>query len=162
MIPAPLTGEKVVLAAWEPDEAGRYLSLRDDEVFRFTTESPDLDEKMARHNISQAQVDPHLAPFAIRDRSGEAVGNLAVSRLGSRAVLSYWLATEARGKGLAVDALRLASDWAMENWDVEYLELEIDRANRASIAVAEGAGYRRHGLRLESACGGPALLYRRP
>jgi RimJ/RimL family protein N-acetyltransferase len=39
--------------------------------------------------------------------------------------------------------------------------LEIDPANQASIRVAEAAGFRRGGMRLESACGGPALMYRR-
>jgi RimJ/RimL family protein N-acetyltransferase len=82
--------------------------------------------------------------------------------MGRQAAISYWLAPEARGRGWASDALRTGSAWANATWEVEHLELEIDPQNEASIKVATAAGYRRHGIRLESACGGPALLFRRP
>lgn len=160
MIPGQVAGQKVSLRTWEPSEAGRYVEMRDSEVFRFTTESRHLDAETARDNITRALTDPNLVPFAICDLAGDPVGNLAVSRLGKRVVLAYWLTAEARGRGWAADALRTASEWALATWDIDHLELEIDPENEASIAVAESSGYHRHGLRLESACGGPALLFR--
>jgi RimJ/RimL family protein N-acetyltransferase len=162
MIPEPLVGEKVVLRPWEPGEAGQYVDLRDEMIFRYTTERPDLDPETARHNITMARTDPNLAPFAVCDRAGRPVGNIAVGRMGRHAAISYWLAPEARGRGWASDALRTGSAWATMTWEVEHLELEIDPQNEASMKVAAAAGYRRHGIRLESACGGPALLFRHP
>lgn len=162
MNPGPVAlADEVVLRAWEPHEASRYLALRDGLVFRFTTEPSDLDEGRCRSNISEARADPRIAPFAICDPSGKPVGNMEVVRRESMAVLSYWLGPEARGKGWATQALRAATDWAFATWDLDHAELEIAPDNTASISVAEAAGYHRHGIRLESSCGGPALLYRR-
>lgn len=160
MISGAMIGEVVTLRPWTATEADLYLALRDNLVFRFTTESRHLAPGECRRNIDLAQADPTGASFAICDPAGHPVGNLDVSRSGSRVTMSYWLAPTARGRGWAADALRTASAWAWETWDVDYLELEIDPENEASIFVARAAGYRRHGLRLESACGGPAILYR--
>lgn len=159
---AVLAAGEVSLRAWEPDDARRYMELRDELVFRFTTESPDLDESRCRSNITDARADPRLAPLAICDPNGNPVGNLDVVRKGSAAVISYWLGPAARGKGWATEALMAGTDWAFSMWDLDYAELEIAPDNAASISVAEAAGYRRHGTRLESSCGGPALLFRHP
>ncbi|MGH8912131.1 MAG: GNAT family N-acetyltransferase, partial [Acidimicrobiia bacterium] len=135
--------------------------LRDEAVFRFTTEAPDLGLEACRQNITDAATDPNHAQFAICDRDARPVGNLAVMRSSAGAMVSYWLAAEARGKGWAAAALNASTEWAFGTWDLDHVDLEIDPANESSIRVARAAGYRRHGLRLESACGGPALLYRR-
>lgn len=161
MTPEPLAGGNVVLRPWRPEEARLYVELRDDVVFRFTTEPQDLNESRCRENIEAAAADPDEASFAICELSGTVIGNLSVSRRGDTAVIAYWLAAHGRGRGRAAAALEAATGWAFEKWSVVNAELEIDPDNTASLRVADAAGYRRQGLRLESACGGPAIILRR-
>lgn len=155
---APIAAGEVVLRPWRPEEAALYLDLRDETVFRFTTEDPDLDVVACRQNFGAD--DPHHVEFAICTSAGTPVGHLALTRRGRAAMASYWLAPQGRGRGWATAALNAADAWAFANWDPDYIELEIDPANFASIGVAGRAGFTRHGLRLESACGGPAHIYR--
>lgn len=157
---APIPAGPVTLRAWRIDEADLYLELRDPLVFRFTTEDPDLDTATCRANIDSAHHDPLQAPLAICDEDGLPVGNMAILRRGRKAILSYWMAEEARGRGWAAAALAAATDWAFATWPVDEAELEIDRDNEASVKVARAAGYLLAGMRLESSCGGPAHLYR--
>ena len=161
MIPEAVAEGDVVLRPWKPEEAGLYVELRDDVVFRFTTEPQDLDERQCRANIEAATANPDEAPFAICELNGKVIGNLSVSRRGDTAVIAYWLAEHGRGRGRASAALRAATAWVFEKWSVVHTELEIDPDNTPSLRVADAAGYRRQGLRLESACGGPAIILRR-
>lgn len=161
MIPEPVAAGDVALRPWRPEEAGLYLELRDDVVFRFTTEPQDLDESQCRKNIEAASVNPDEASFAICETDGAVIGNVSVSRRGDTAVIAYWLAAHGRGRGRAAAALQAATAWAFEKWSIVHAELEIDPDNIASLRVADAAGYRRQGLRLESACGGPAIILRR-
>lgn len=152
---------EVTLRPWEPEEAGLYSGLRDELVFRFTTEPPELGVDECRRTILDARADPNTVRFAICGPEGKPVGNLAVVRRTDAAEISYWLGPAGRGRGWASSALRAATEWVFERWPVERAELEIDLANRASMRVAEAAGYRRRGTRLTSACGGPAAIYTR-
>lgn len=163
MIPEPVHAGSVELSSWAPSEAGTYVALRDELVFRFTTEDADLDVETARRRIEHAGSDPSSVSFAIRvDR--RPVGTVLAIRLGSSVEISYWLTPTARGSGIATTALETATRWAFEAWDPELVRLEIDPDNDASIRLAERCGYRRAGMRLESRCGGPAYLFdrRRP
>lgn len=56
------------------------------------------------------------------------------------AELAYWVRPEARGRGLAVRALRHLTTWAHDN-GYGHLWLEIRPDNAASLRVAEQAGY---------------------
>ncbi|HWI22563.1 MAG TPA: GNAT family N-acetyltransferase [Baekduia sp.] len=64
-----------------------------------------------------------------------------------RAAAGYWVAPGARGRGLAVAALRLLSGWAFDGpLGFVRLELHIAAENVASCRTAEGAGYAREGV----------------
>ncbi|MFP3914671.1 MAG: GNAT family N-acetyltransferase [Actinomycetota bacterium] len=161
MIPTPVTAGDVTLRAWEPEEADLYASLRDDVVFRFTTESESVGERECRQGIVEARGSRGQVPFAVCDPGGRPVGNMALLRRGDTVEISYWLGEQARGRGWAAAALRAATEWAFRHWPVSQAELEIDLANEPSMRVAEAAGYDRRGTRLTSACGGPAAVFRR-
>lgn len=152
----------ISLRPWREGEGDVYRSLRDEEVFRFTTESDEADAAHCGLVIAAARADPRRAVFAVCDPNGDPVGNVAVRRTRDHVEVSYWLATAARGRGWASDSLRAVTAWVRSVWGEIEVWLEIDPANQASIRVAEAAGFRRGGMRLESACGGPALVYRRP
>jgi RimJ/RimL family protein N-acetyltransferase/nitrite reductase/ring-hydroxylating ferredoxin subunit len=60
--------------------------------------------------------------------------------------IGYLVAPEARGRGVATRAVRLAARWAFETLGVERLALWTLPGNVASQAVAEKAGFRHEGL----------------
>ncbi len=60
--------------------------------------------------------------------------------------VGYWLAPEARGRGVATRALRLAVAWAFAERGVELLELLAEPENEPSCRVAERGGFRREGV----------------
>ena len=57
--------------------------------------------------------------------------------------IGYWLLAGARGRGLATRAVRLISDWAIEDLGIKRLRLFTEPANERSQRVAERSGFRR-------------------
>lgn len=62
------------------------------------------------------------------------------------AELGYVVAPEARGRGVATEALRRLTAWAFEELEMIRLELLISVDNAASKKVAERCGYLREGV----------------
>jgi RimJ/RimL family protein N-acetyltransferase len=60
--------------------------------------------------------------------------------------IGYWVARDARGKGVCTHALRLLSRWAVTDLRLGRLELITDPDNVASQRVAEKAGFRREAV----------------
>jgi RimJ/RimL family protein N-acetyltransferase len=89
------------------------------------------------------------APFVIVDaESGELLGAIGVHRFGGEddgPEVGYWVAREARGRGVATRALRLVSDWACRELGMRRLLLQADVRNTASRRVAEHAQFRHIG-----------------
>jgi RimJ/RimL family protein N-acetyltransferase len=84
------------------------------------------------------------APFVIVDtETGELLGAIGVHRFGGEddgPEVGYWLKRDARGRGLATRALRLATDWVAKELGVRLL-LQADVRNHASRRVAEKVGF---------------------
>ena len=60
--------------------------------------------------------------------------------------IAYVIASEARGRGIATEAVRLLTDWAFASLALSRIQLRINPHNAASIRVAEKTGYQREGL----------------
>jgi RimJ/RimL family protein N-acetyltransferase len=58
----------------------------------------------------------------------------------------YWVAADARGRGVATTALSCISRWALDVLALERLELFTDPDNIQSQRVAERSGYLREGI----------------
>jgi RimJ/RimL family protein N-acetyltransferase len=88
--------------------------------------------------------------FAIVEvESRRAVGSIGVHWFDQEqrvAEVGYWVAREARGRGLASRAVRLVARWALHDCGFERLQLRADVLNAASQKVAEKAGFRREGV----------------
>ena len=79
--------------------------------------------------------------------SGDLAGSIAVRlRRFSTGHIGYWIAREARGRGVATEALAGLCRWAVDTLDVKRLELLTDVDNRGSQRVAEKAGFQREGI----------------
>jgi RimJ/RimL family protein N-acetyltransferase len=144
-----------VLRPWRLEDVPRVARIcSDPEISRWTRVPSPYTEEHARTWIEQTVRDwdsgQGEAAFAVTDTSGEVVGAIGLRLLqeeyGVRGSIGYWVAAEARGRGVATDALKLASRWGFRQLGLQRLELVTDPANEASQRVAEKAGFRREGL----------------
>ena len=55
--------------------------------------------------------------------------------------IGYWVAKDARGKGVATRAVALLRDWAAQEKGCELVELVIHSDNALSVRVAERTGF---------------------
>src|SRR5262245_11106164 len=63
------------------------------------------------------------------------------------AEVGYWIGEDARGRGIATSATRIAARWAFEEVpELARLQLRADVENPASNRVAEKAGFTREGV----------------
>jgi RimJ/RimL family protein N-acetyltransferase len=71
--------------------------------------------------------------------------DLRVNAMGTGHI-GYWVAADARGRGVCTRALRVLSRWGLGELRLGRLELITDPDNVASQRVAEKAGYRREAV----------------
>jgi RimJ/RimL family protein N-acetyltransferase len=86
--------------------------------------------------------------FAITE-GGRPLGSVGVrwvDRDQGVAEVGYWMAAEARGRGLCTRAVRLLSRWVLLECGGERLQLRADEQNPASRKVAENAGFAQEGI----------------
>ena len=86
--------------------------------------------------------------FAVVDDTGAFLG-LALAfgfePEGRQLELGYVVTPNARGRGVATEALQLLTEWALAELGALRIELRISADNPASKRVAENAGYRYEG-----------------
>ena len=135
----------VRLRDWADEDAGWYAdSVRDQLIQRFTTESPTLEAAQVLAAIRRLRESSTAAGFVICDSAtGQRLGNIALDHDGQAGEVSYWVAAEARGRGVATRALALFSSWAFQNVGLVEVWLHVHRDNLASQQVALHAGFRR-------------------
>jgi RimJ/RimL family protein N-acetyltransferase len=152
---AELTDGTVRLRPWRLDDVARVTeACRDPEIPRWTAVIPDpYTEDDARTWIEQTirDWDQHReAAFAVTDaETDEVMGAIGLSlqqHLGLQASIGYWVAKEARGRGIATAALRLVARWGLNDLRLPRVQLLTDPENVPSQRVAEKAGFQREGL----------------
>jgi RimJ/RimL family protein N-acetyltransferase len=81
------------------------------------------------------------ASFAIVDERDTLLGVAGVRATEDPPTVGYWVAAEARGRGLATAATAALSTWAFRTFACERLALHVEPGNLASRRVAEKCGY---------------------
>jgi len=66
---------------------------------------------------------------------------IAAMRVGADGEIGYWVAPDARGRGVATRAVTLLRDFAHERLGLERLVMQIHPDNAASCRVAEKVGF---------------------
>ena len=152
----PLADEVVSLRPWRADDAPAVAAAidGDPEIARW------LDLIPQPYGLDQAYeylaacrrgwAEGTGASFGVLDPAdGTLLGSVGM-RLADLpdgvAEAGYWVAREARGRGVATHALRLASRWLFRAAEVERLQLRADVLNVPSQRVAEKAGFTREGV----------------
>lgn len=144
-------GEGVVLRPWRLDDVPAVTAAcQDREIARWLAFVPEpYTEEDARFYIQDCIGAPDdRKPFAITDaETGQVIGSIdmRINRMQTGHV-GYWLAAEARGRGVTAAALLALSRWAFEELGLGRVELVTDPDNVASQRVAEKAGFTREGV----------------
>ena len=81
------------------------------------------------------------------DRLLASIGLMGIDRERGSGEIGYWVAREARGRGVATRAVRLLCEWAASELGLTTLELVIHEANAPSVRVARSAGFTQAGER---------------
>lgn len=139
-----------MLRPWEADDAPALLSAARgsaDLARQFGGVVPStLEEARLRIANEMAFDGAHRNLAVVLD--GEAVGNVAVTSIETRhrtGWCHYWLASNARGRGLASAGLATLASWVMRR-GVDRLELGHRVNNPASGEVARRAGFTAEGV----------------
>jgi RimJ/RimL family protein N-acetyltransferase len=80
------------------------------------------------------------------DPDGRLLGSLSLMDLRHEpgyGEIGYWLAAEARGRGVATRAVRLLTDWGHRTLRLERVEIHVHVDNAPSHGVPQRAGYER-------------------
>lgn len=147
-----LNCEKCLLRAWHPNDVESlvrhannrkvWLSMRDGFPHPYT-QSDALDW------IARARAARPVTSFAI------VVANQPVGGIGFElrsdierfsAEVGYWLGEEFWGRGIATDALKAATAYALQTYKLNRIYALPFSENTASIRVLQKCGYRREGI----------------
>lgn len=107
-------------------------------------------ERTWLERYERGHADGTRAGFAIVDEaSGAFLGLAALVQIepdARQAEAGYIVAPQARGCGVAGRALRLLTEWALDELALERVELRITAENAPSMRVAERCGFVREGV----------------
>ena len=147
-----LRGDGIVLREWGTGDVDALTAAcQDPEIARWIPFVPrpytrdDAEEYVAGCLGSG----PERLPFAIvDDETGALLGSidLRLNEHRYRGHVGYWVAAQARGRGVCTSALRALTRHALEELQLKRMELITDPDNVASQRVAEKVGYRREGV----------------
>jgi RimJ/RimL family protein N-acetyltransferase len=149
----PLTDGDILLRVWEQrDVPAVAAACQDPEIPRWTVVPHNYTERHARDFISGTAGDiaagRELA-MAIVDTHDRVLGALGMSNFDwthMTGEIGYWMAPEARRRGVGARATRMLAEWALTTLGLERLELLAHPGNEASQRLAERAGFTREGV----------------
>ena len=144
----------LVLRPWmEGDIPALVAACNDAEIARWIPVIPSpYTEEDARafiggtsRAVPEYTVPEHSFAVICEDVLAGAIG-MSVNSMNYRGRIGYWVAANVRGRGVCTRALRLLSRWALDELELQRLDLITDPDNLASQRVAEKVGFRREGV----------------
>jgi RimJ/RimL family protein N-acetyltransferase len=139
---------ELILRPWTEDDIRALAAgCNDPEVAWWIPTIPSPYSETDALAFIRGEVAPDERSFAMTIR-GAVVGGIGlnVDDQGHRGTIGYWVAADARGRGTCTRALRLLSRFALDELELQRLDLVTDPDNVASQRVAEKVGYRREGV----------------
>jgi RimJ/RimL family protein N-acetyltransferase len=137
----------------DADDPALVAACQDPEIPRWTRVPEPYDESAAAEWAVESQRQREAGEglhLVIADAESDAflgsIGVHNINRADARCDIGYFLAREARGRGVMTHAVRILSEWAFDALSMERIEITIEPANTASRAVAERAGYTFEGV----------------
>jgi RimJ/RimL family protein N-acetyltransferase len=146
-----LRGGDIVLRPWRPADVPAVLAAcRDPEIPRWIpfVPAPYSEDDALSYVRGAIESGDDRHAFAIVAAEGAALYGSIDMRVNAMRTghIGYWVAREARGRGVCTAALGRLCRFALEDLRLERLELMTDPENVASQRVAEKVGFRREGV----------------
>ena len=147
----PLADGAIVLRPWSmQDVPDAVRCCNEAQISRFISPLPipyTEDDAIAFIGAAQQRLEEGSVTLVIGDAADAALrGSIGLRTIAPGiAQTGYWVAPEARGRGLASKALVLLSRWALATLPLIRLQLFTDVDNPASMRVAERAGFAQEG-----------------
>ena len=149
------TAPGLLLRPWAGPDIPAMVAAHRDPLMRRWLRRPITTAEQARQVIEARQADRRAGSgfsFAVLEvdadgTAGDPVGGVVIRGLGGEAAsgeVGYWVASPARGRGIAPRALSAACEWAFRlprTRPLERLELIHAVGNQPSCRVAEKAGF---------------------
>lgn len=160
MEPVVLRTERLELSRpLETDVDAIFAACQDAGIQRYTTAPSPYERRHAEEFVEKAAADwssgAHLN-WAMR-HGADLVGMIGLYRLDGRGTgeLGYWVAREARGRGLVTEASRAVVDWgfAPEGLGLVRIEWKAVVGNVGSARAARATGFRYEGLQRQALVG---------
>lgn len=164
----------ILLRPWAPPDAGALAAAwADPQVAAHTAVPPAHDLPAAERWVAGEEQRRHRGlaldlVIARSDGPAEVLGEIGLAHLDRerqrRAEVGFWLAPDARGRGVATAAVRLLTTWALAPDDrglgLRQVWARTGPGNRAAAAVLGRAGFHRTGEAGGTAVWttGPAML----
>src|SRR3954463_6379512 len=149
----PLTDGDIMLRPWERgDVKAVTAACQDPEIPRWTVVPHNYTERHARDFVSATGADLKAGrelALAIVDAADAVLGALGMSNFDwsdMKGEIGYWMAPEARRRGIGSRATRMLAEGALTKLGLERLELMAHPENEASQRLAERAGFTREGV----------------
>lgn len=148
----PGNGSGLELRSWRTADAGALVAASHDPAISQWNLLPAISEDEARARIERMHerwTTETGAVWAIARPGREEVLGLAaligIDLHRGNAEIGYWVLPAGRGGGIAVEAARRLTRWALDDLGLHRLTLCHSVANPASCRVAEKAGFRLEG-----------------
>ena len=148
----PLTDGAIALRPWSMQDVPEAVRCcNEEQISRFMTPLPipyTEDDAIAFIGAARERLEDGSVTLVIGDAADAALrGSIGLRTIAPGiAQTGYWVAPEARGRGLASKALVLLSRWALATLPLIRLQLFTDVDNPASMRVAERAGFAQEGM----------------
>jgi RimJ/RimL family protein N-acetyltransferase len=158
----PLGDDRVLLRAWRAEDLGDVKeAVRDPVIARFNRLGEGFDVEAWFERMPAERADGRALRLRISDPVDDtllgAVSLHALELTLGRAMLGYWLAPEARGRGVATSAVRLITGWGRSELGLRRFEAITLAANGPSRRLLERCGFVASGELLDD--GEPAVRY---
>lgn len=128
-------------------------AARDPDVPRWTRVPEDYDLETARAFAAEAEAEARngkaLHLIVVDEETDAFLGSCGVIDFVAeqqRCEIGYWLAPQARGRGVMTRAVRLLCRWLLDELAMERIAAGVEPANLASQAVVERVGFQREGV----------------
>jgi RimJ/RimL family protein N-acetyltransferase len=148
-----LGDDEIALRPPEPGDVDAITeACQDPEIPRWTVVPHNYTERHARDFVSATGADLKAGrelALAIVDAGDRVLGALGMSNFvwaDMKGEIGYWMAPEARRRGIGARGTRLLAEWGLRTLGLERIELLANPRNEASQRLAERAGFTREGI----------------
>jgi RimJ/RimL family protein N-acetyltransferase len=139
---------ELVLRPWTEDDVEAMVAgCNDADVAHWIPTIPHPYTREDAVAFIRGEVRPEHTALAI-EVDGRVVGGIGIgfNAHGYKAAIGYWVAAAARGQGICTRALRLLARHALDELELQRVDLVTDPDNVASQRVAEKVGFQREGV----------------